>query len=43
MKWNRMDYGNIGFVYMGAMMRIMFLMGVGLSGIEVKKAGLKSS
>lgn len=30
LKWNRMDYGNVGFVYAGATMRLLFLAGVGL-------------
>ena len=28
--WSAMDCGNIGFVYIGAMMRVCFLLGVGL-------------
>lgn len=28
--WNAMDWGNVGFVYLGATMRICFLLGVGL-------------
>jgi hypothetical protein len=30
LKWNAMDWGNVGFVYAGATMRMMFLAGVGL-------------
>jgi hypothetical protein len=30
-RWNRMDWGGIGFVYLMAAMRIAFLAGVGLS------------
>ncbi|KAI9822040.1 MAG: hypothetical protein M1832_003212 [Thelocarpon impressellum] len=29
-RWNAMDWGNVGFVYAGALMRIAFLSGVGL-------------
>ena len=29
-KWNAIDWGNIGFVYLGATMRSAFLLGVGL-------------
>ncbi|KAI1771317.1 hypothetical protein F4818DRAFT_445339 [Hypoxylon cercidicola] len=28
--WNSMDWGNVGFVYLGATMRMAFLAGVGL-------------
>ncbi|CAL1699878.1 unnamed protein product [Somion occarium] len=28
--WNAMEWGSIGFVYMGALMRISFLVGLGL-------------
>lgn len=39
--WNAMDWGNIGFVYAGAAMRISFLLGLGLperrSGDQVKR------
>lgn len=30
-QWNEMMWGNVGFVYMGAAMRICFLSGVGLA------------
>ncbi|KAG7291319.1 hypothetical protein NEMBOFW57_001332 [Staphylotrichum longicolle] len=30
-KWNAIDWGNIGFVYLGASMRIAFLTGVGFA------------
>jgi len=30
--WNAMHWGNVGFVYAGASMRIAFLSGVGLGG-----------
>lgn len=29
--WNAIDWGNVGFVYLGATMRSAFLLGVGLS------------
>ena len=29
-RWNKIDWGNVGFVYMGATMRIAFLSGIGL-------------
>lgn len=29
-QWNAMDWGNIGFVYCGALMRCLFLSGVGV-------------
>lgn len=28
--WNAIDWGNVGFVYVGAMMRLSFLLGVGV-------------
>jgi hypothetical protein len=31
LKWNAIDWGNVGFVYAGATMRILFLAGVGLN------------
>lgn len=30
-EWNIMDFGNVGFVYAGASMRIAFLLGVGFN------------
>lgn len=30
LRWNKMDWGNVGFVYAGATMRLLFLAGVGL-------------
>ena len=30
-EWNQMYWGNLGFVYIGAMMRTSFLLGLGLS------------
>jgi hypothetical protein len=29
-KWNAIDWGNVGFVYVGAMSRIAFLLGIGM-------------
>lgn len=31
-EWNAIDWGNLGFVYVGASMRIAFLLGLGLGG-----------
>ncbi|ELR10076.1 hypothetical protein GMDG_04477 [Pseudogymnoascus destructans 20631-21] len=31
-RWNAMDWGNLGFVYVAAALRVAFLMGVGLPG-----------
>ncbi|KAL1843535.1 hypothetical protein VTJ49DRAFT_1128 [Mycothermus thermophilus] len=37
--WNAIDWGNIGFVYLGALMRLAFLTGLGFGGSrKVKKA-----
>jgi hypothetical protein len=33
-RWNAIDWGNVPFVYLGASMRVAFLMGVGLSGTD---------
>ncbi|KAH8815890.1 hypothetical protein F5884DRAFT_199539 [Xylogone sp. PMI_703] len=30
--WNAMDWGNVGFVYLGATMRVCFLLGIGMGG-----------
>ncbi|KAK4699477.1 hypothetical protein P7C70_g6779, partial [Phenoliferia sp. Uapishka_3] len=30
-EWNEMAWGNVGFVYAGALTRVLFLLGVGLS------------
>ncbi|KAF2092040.1 hypothetical protein K490DRAFT_31146 [Saccharata proteae CBS 121410] len=30
MRWNAIDWGNVGFVYLGATMRLAFLSGIGL-------------
>lgn len=40
-KWNAIDWGNIGFVYVGATMRICFLAGVGIGGPKKVKAKAK--
>ncbi|KAK3302773.1 uncharacterized protein B0T15DRAFT_497235 [Chaetomium strumarium] len=37
-EWNAIDWGNIGFVYLGASMRTAFLAGVGF-GAKTKKSG----
>lgn len=38
-EWNAIDWGNIGFVYLGASMRIAFLTGVGFASQgKVRKA-----
>ncbi|KAJ4294961.1 hypothetical protein N0V88_005201 [Collariella sp. IMI 366227] len=31
-EWNAIDWGNVGFVYLGASLRIAFLTGMGFSG-----------
>lgn len=40
--WNAMDYGNVPFVYLGASMRIAFLLGIGFHDrrklVKVRKA-----
>lgn len=36
--WNAMDWGNVPFVYLGAVMRVAFLMGVGLGGFGRQRA-----
>jgi len=38
LKWNKMDWGNVGFVYAGATMRLLFLTGVGLDTPASRKA-----
>ncbi|CZT49285.1 uncharacterized protein RSE6_10106 [Rhynchosporium secalis] len=38
LKWNRMDWGNVGFVYAGAAMRIMFLTGIGMNTVSGREA-----
>lgn len=39
--WNAIDWGNLGFVYLGATMRICFLVGVGLRTGGGKGKGTK--
>jgi hypothetical protein len=41
-EWNAMDGGNIGFVYLGAIMRLCFLSDVGVSTSTVVKKGLSA-
>jgi len=36
--WNQMDWGNVGFVYLGALTRICFLMGVGIPDKNKKRS-----
>ncbi|KAH7360460.1 hypothetical protein BKA65DRAFT_185613 [Rhexocercosporidium sp. MPI-PUGE-AT-0058] len=38
LKWNRMDWGNVGFVYAGATMRILFLARVGMDTASGREA-----
>lgn len=38
LKWNRMDWGNVGFVYAGATMRMLFLAGVGMDTASGREA-----
>jgi hypothetical protein len=40
-KWNKMAWGNVGFVYMGAAMRIAFLSGLGLNTRRAQAAAMK--
>jgi hypothetical protein len=35
--WNAIDWGNLGFVYLGATIRICFLLGVGMSESRIGK------
>lgn len=40
--WNAMGWGNVGFVYMGAMTRIAFLLGLGIGNPDARmKMGVK--
>ncbi|QDS73773.1 hypothetical protein FKW77_005346 [Venturia effusa] len=42
--WNPMGWGNVGFVYLGAMTRIAFLLGFGVSGpVARTKKAIKST
>lgn len=36
--WNAMHWGNVGFVYAGAAMRLAFLSGVGLNTQSAQEA-----
>lgn len=38
-QWNVMGWGNVPFVYVGASMRLAFLLGVGLSGPQMVTKG----
>ncbi|CAL3965013.1 unnamed protein product [Diplocarpon coronariae] len=40
-KWNRMAWGNVGFVYAGAAMRVFFLTGVGMNTERGREAAQK--
>lgn len=43
--WNSIHWGNLGFVYVGASMRIAFLLGLGLraSGASAEATGRKKA
>lgn len=41
--WTAMDWGNVGFVYLGAMMRTAFLLGIGLRGENTGAKGIASA
>ncbi|KAK2630335.1 hypothetical protein QTJ16_001155 [Diplocarpon rosae] len=41
LRWNRMDWGNVGFVYAGATMRVLFLTGVGMNTEHGREAARK--
>ena len=43
LKWNKMDWGNVGFVYAGATMRMLFLAGVGLDTANGRKAAVRAA
>ncbi|KAL3419372.1 NADP-dependent alcohol dehydrogenase-like protein [Phlyctema vagabunda] len=40
--WNEMMWGNVGFVYVGAAMRIAFLLGVGLNTQSGREGAMKA-
>ncbi|RDL40468.1 Uncharacterized protein BP5553_00447 [Venustampulla echinocandica] len=40
-EWNSMAWGNVGFVYVGACMRMCFLAGVGLGTEKGKQAAMR--
>lgn len=41
--WNAMDWGNVGFVYLGAAMRMAFLAGVGLDSRSRREGAAKAA
>lgn len=41
--WNKMYWGNVGFVYAGATMRILFLAGYGLDSASGREAAQKAA
>jgi hypothetical protein len=41
--WNKMDWGNVGFVYAGATMRMLFLAGFGLDTASGREAAKKAA
>jgi len=43
LKWNAIDWGNVGFVYAGATTRIMFLAGVGLNTASGRKVAERAA
>ena len=43
LKWNAMDWGNVGFVYAGATMRMAFLSGIGLNAKSSQEAAAKAT
>jgi len=43
LKWNKMDWGNVGFVYAGATMRILFLTGFGLDSASGRQAAQRAA
>jgi len=42
-KWNAMAWGSVGFVYLGASLRVCFLAGVGLENDERRATAMKHS
>ncbi len=43
LKWNKMDWGNVGFVYAGATMRLLFLAGVGMDTVSGREAAQRAA
>lgn len=43
LRWNKMDWGNVGFVYAGATMRILFLWGVGMDSAKGREAAQRAA